>query len=203
MHPAWKVPEASTNRIVCLFVCPLFRPAYKQSAIFKDWVMIQLPNLNCTFIYGFLTLHWHHMPLGVGRLQNVGLNIFAIFWLCCHQGHPCFTNTHLVELKTPSKRQQNAALSVITPNLSISEDRIDELKVIFLEEEIKELKHALRESRNRNNYLQQLLEQAEDIKKKQSVSLTLTLVQAGQNGHCLNLGFSLVLVKFYWRPSIH
>lgn len=50
---------------------------------------------------------------------------------------------------------------------TFTEDRIDELKVIFLEEEIKELKHALRESRNRNNYLSQLLEQAEDVKKKQ------------------------------------
>jgi hypothetical protein len=39
--------------------------------------------------------------------------------------------------------------------------------VIFLEEEIKELKHALRDARNRNNYLSQLLEQAEDVKKKQ------------------------------------
>jgi uncharacterized membrane protein (DUF106 family) len=51
--------------------------------------------------------------------------------------------------------------------LYLTEERIDELKIIFLEEEIKELKHALREARNRNTYLTNLLEQAEDVKKKQ------------------------------------
>lgn len=51
--------------------------------------------------------------------------------------------------------------------MCFTEERIDELKIIFLEEEIKELKHALREARNRNTYLTNLLEQAEDVKKKQ------------------------------------
>ena len=37
------------------------------------------------------------MPLGVGWGQNVGLRDFAIFWLCCRPGHPCFTNTCLVQ----------------------------------------------------------------------------------------------------------
>lgn len=50
-----------------------------------------------------------------------------------------------------------------------TEDKLDELKIIFLEEEIKELKRALRESRNRNAYLSQVLEQKEDVKKKQWV----------------------------------
>ena len=45
--------------------------------MFKVWVMIQLPNLDCKFIYGFLTLHWRHMPLGMGRGQNVGLRDFC------------------------------------------------------------------------------------------------------------------------------
>ena len=48
-----------------------------------------------------------------------------------------------------------------------SEDKLDELKIIFLEEEIKELKHALREARNRNTYLTQCVEQGEDSKRKQ------------------------------------
>jgi hypothetical protein len=48
-----------------------------------------------------------------------------------------------------------------------TEDKLDELKIIFLEEEIKELKHALREARNRNSYLTQVIEQNEDVKKKQ------------------------------------
>lgn len=65
------------------------------------------------------------------------------------------------------------------------EDRIDELKVIFLEEEIKELKHALRESRNRNNYLSQLLEQAEDVKKKQQARIDMLQQQVSQGGGAL------------------
>lgn len=47
------------------------------------------------------------------------------------------------------------------------EDKTDELKIIFLEEEIKELKRALREARNRNTYLSQVIDQNEDVKKKQ------------------------------------
>ena len=49
----------------------------------------------------------------------------------------------------------------------MTEERLDELKVIFLEEEIKELKHALRETRNKNTYIQQLLEQSEEARKRQ------------------------------------
>ena len=71
-------PGASSNRIVRPFVCLFIRlsvipPAYKQRAICKVWVVIQLPNLDCKFIYGFRTFLWHPMPLGMGREQNVGL----------------------------------------------------------------------------------------------------------------------------------
>ncbi|XP_063396071.1 coiled-coil domain-containing protein 74B-like isoform X2 [Mytilus trossulus] len=62
------------------------------------------------------------------------------------------------------------------------EERIDELKIIFLEEEIKELKHALREARNRNTYLTNLLEQAEDVKKKQSQKIETLQYQVTQGG---------------------
>ena len=85
----------SVRPLVCLSVCPLFRPTYKVQYL-KFWVVIQLPNLDYKFIYGFLTLHWHHMPLGVGRGQNWGHRDFAIFRICCRQGHPCFTNKCLV-----------------------------------------------------------------------------------------------------------
>ena len=56
-------------------------------------------------------------------------------------------------------------VSVIKSLLSFSgtEDH-DELKIIFLEEEIKELKKTLKEERLRNNYLTQLLEQAQKLK---------------------------------------
>ena len=39
--------------------------------------MIQLPNLDCKFIYEFFTLLWQPMPLGLGRGQNVGLRHFC------------------------------------------------------------------------------------------------------------------------------
>nr|KAG5686090.1 hypothetical protein BaRGS_021342 [Batillaria attramentaria] len=55
-------------------------------------------------------------------------------------------------------------------NTGTREERLDELKVIFLEEEIKELKHALRETRNRNTYVQQLYEQSEDARKQLQAS---------------------------------
>lgn len=60
------------------------------------------------------------------------------------------------------------------------EDKLDELKIIFLEEEIKELKHALRESRNRNTYLTQVIEQNEDIKKKQAHTIETLKYQLSQ-----------------------
>ena len=54
---------------VCQFVCLFVIPSRLQSAIFKGWVMIQLPNLDSKFIDRFLTLLWHHMPLGSGRVK--------------------------------------------------------------------------------------------------------------------------------------
>ncbi|XP_055861182.1 uncharacterized protein LOC106073048 isoform X1 [Biomphalaria glabrata] len=47
----------------------------------------------------------------------------------------------------------------------------EEIKILFLEEEIKELKHALRETRNKNHYLTQRLEQEEKQKEKQKGNL--------------------------------
>ena len=62
----------SIRMSVCPSVCVSVFPSRLQSAIFKVWVMIQQPNLECKFIYGFRTLQWHLMPLGMGRDQNVG-----------------------------------------------------------------------------------------------------------------------------------
>lgn len=62
------------------------------------------------------------------------------------------------------------------------EEKLDELKVIFLEEEIKELKHALRETRNKNTYIQQLLEQSEETRKRQQASLDSLKYQMTQGG---------------------
>ena len=35
--------------------------------------------MDCKFIYGFLTLHRHHIPLGEGQGQNVGLRDLPYF----------------------------------------------------------------------------------------------------------------------------
>ncbi|XP_060564742.1 coiled-coil domain-containing protein 74A-like isoform X2 [Ruditapes philippinarum] len=69
---------------------------------------------------------------------------------------------------------------------SSREDKLDELKIIFLEEEIKELKHALREARNRNSYLTQVIEQNEDVKKKQQHTIDTMKYQLSQ-GNAANL----------------
>lgn len=54
--------------------------------------------------------------------------------------------------------------------------RKNEMKIVFLEEEIKELKHALRETRNKNQYLIQLLEQSEEQRKRQYVFISYIII---------------------------
>ena len=83
--------------------------------------MIQSPNLDCKFIYGFLTLHWHYMSLGVGQGQNVGLRDFCHIWLCCRRGHPCFTNTCLVCLILQTNHRIS---SVWSSNINIKSENI-------------------------------------------------------------------------------
>ncbi|XP_076434951.1 coiled-coil domain-containing protein 74B-like [Babylonia areolata] len=80
------------------------------------------------------------------------------------------------DISASSRRSKHLAGS------SSREERLDELKVIFLEEEIKELKHALRETRNKNTYVQQLLEQSEETRKRQQASLDSLKYQATQGG---------------------
>ena len=65
-------------------------PSRLQTAIFNVWLMIKKPNLDCKFIYGFLTLHWHPMPLGVGRGQNVRLRDFCHIWTLLPLGASVF-----------------------------------------------------------------------------------------------------------------
>ena len=53
------------------------------------------------------------MPLGGARSK---CRIFAIFWLCCCWGHPCFTNTFLV----PSLYSWNIVKHDINPKYTKS-----------------------------------------------------------------------------------
>ena len=56
--------------------------------------------------------------------------------------------------------------------LTASDEKMGDLKVLFLEEEIKELKKALREERNTNQYLQQLLDTAQKQVSEHRLALT-------------------------------
>ncbi|CAG5135791.1 unnamed protein product [Candidula unifasciata] len=58
--------------------------------------------------------------------------------------------------------------------------RKNDLKIVFLEEEIKELKHALRETRNKNQYLMQLLEQSEEQRRRQQGAFEALKYQVSQ-----------------------
>ena len=92
-------PGASSNLIVCLFVCPFVCNSVPltnkvQYLKFGWWYNNQTGTVSSSM--GSSYFHWHHMLLGVGRVKMWDLEIYAIFWLCCRWGHPCFTNTCLV-----------------------------------------------------------------------------------------------------------
>ena len=103
MPPAWKVRRGhlvfgssvcpSVPRLsVCLFV--------RNSVPLTDKVQYLKFGWSCSYQTWTVSssmgsLHFTDIPCpwGVGRGKNVGLRDFAIFWLCCCRGHPCFTNT--------------------------------------------------------------------------------------------------------------
>ena len=49
---------------------------------------------------------------------------------------------------------------------NIAAENLDEIKIIFLEEEIVELKKSLKDEKQKNHYMQQLLEAAEKDKHR-------------------------------------
>ena len=55
--------------------------------------------MDWKFIYGFLTLHWLHMPLGVGRGQNVGLREFCLILTLLPPGASVF-HKHMSSFST-------------------------------------------------------------------------------------------------------
>ena len=80
---------------VCFSVRPSVRPSVilsclqlKCDILKKVWVMIQSPNLDCKFIFGFLTLFWHPIPLGLGGchilpLLPLGASVFHKLMSSC------------------------------------------------------------------------------------------------------------------------
>ena len=85
MPPAWKVHLGHLVFGLSVRYSLLFRPAYKQSAIFNVW-MVSNQTWTASSPKGCLHLNDITCPLGDGRGQNVD---FAIF---CSPGHPCFTH---------------------------------------------------------------------------------------------------------------
>ena len=53
----------------------------------KVWVVMQQPNLDCSFTRGLHTLPRHHAPVvGWGAVKTWYLKLFVRFWLCCGWG---------------------------------------------------------------------------------------------------------------------
>ena len=123
MPPAWKVRRghlvfgSSVRPSVRLSVCPSVRnsvPLINKVQYLKfGW---SYSNHTWTVSSSKGCSHFTDItfPWGMGRGQNVGLRDFAIVWLCCRRGHPCFTNTCLVwNLKLFVKKK----FSLLYPNL--------------------------------------------------------------------------------------
>ena len=83
MPPVWKV-HLSVHPSIRPSVCPSIRPSVCNSVPLTNkvqhlkfgwWYSNQTWTVGSSM--GFLTLHWHHMPLEVGQGQNVGLRDFC------------------------------------------------------------------------------------------------------------------------------
>ena len=97
--PGLKGPSgASSNWIVCLSVHLSLCLSVCRSVIpsrlhlkFGWWYS----NQTWTLSSSMGSLHFTDIPCPWGGVGSI-CRTFAIFWHCCHRGHPCFTNTCLV-----------------------------------------------------------------------------------------------------------
>ena len=100
-------PGASNNRIVrpsvhpsvCLSVCLSVRnsvPLTNKVQYLKFWWWYSNHTWAVSSSMGFTHFTDIICPWGWGGVRMLDLEDFAIFWLCCRRGHPCFTNTCLV-----------------------------------------------------------------------------------------------------------
>ena len=103
MPKAWKVRRGHLviGSFVCLSVCQSNSVLLTNSTISKVWVLIRNSNQTWTVTSSMGSSHFTDItcPWGWGRVKMYDFEIFAIFWLCCGWGHPCFTNTCLVVIK--------------------------------------------------------------------------------------------------------
>ena len=115
MPPAWKVRRghlvigSSVRPSVCLSVRPSVCLSVRNSVPLTNNVQYLkfgwwYSNQTWTVASSMGSSHFTDItcPWGWG-VKTLDLEIFAIFWLCCRRGHPCFTNTCLVhvELRPP------------------------------------------------------------------------------------------------------
>ena len=88
-------PGTSSNRIGCPSVCLSVIPSRLQTVLYLKFGL-WFSNQTWTVSSSMGSSHFIHNTCPWGWGQNGGLRDFAIFWLCCCWGHPCFTNTCLV-----------------------------------------------------------------------------------------------------------
>ena len=72
------------------------------------------------------------MPLGWGGVKMWDLEIFAIVLLCCRRGHPCFTNTCLVDIPMVSTESQVLYSFINITTQSVASPRLHKLISIYL-----------------------------------------------------------------------
>ncbi|XP_064612859.1 coiled-coil domain-containing protein 74A-like isoform X2 [Liolophura sinensis] len=78
------------------------------------------------------------------------------------------------------------------------EEKLDELKVIFLEEEVRELKQTVREAKSRSAHLSQMLEQSEDQRKRQHKAIEALQYQQYQQAQAS--GFTIDRLPQHLNP---
>ena len=98
-------PGASSVWIVCPSVHPSVRLSVRNSVPLINKVQYlkfgwSYSNQTWTVSSSKGCSHFTDItcPGGWGGVKIWDLEIFAIVWLCCPRGHPCFTNTCLVHL---------------------------------------------------------------------------------------------------------
>ena len=103
--PGLKGPRgASSNWIVCPSVhpsvCPSVYLSVRNSVPLTNKVQYGwwYSNQTWTVASSMGSSHFTDItcPWRCDGVKMLDLEIFAIFWLCCRRGHPCFTNTCLV-----------------------------------------------------------------------------------------------------------
>ena len=98
--PGHQVIGSSVRPSVCLSVLNSVPLSNKVQYLKFGW---RYSNQTWTVASSMGSSHFTDItcPRGLDGVKILDLEIFAIFWLCSRQGHPCFTNTCLVVMCFP------------------------------------------------------------------------------------------------------